>query len=90
MNKEEELQMQLANENLKVLKELKSHTDLCKFYKDNFDTIKNLIIKRGAKLAIEDMVNLGMPQKDEILFFDEFIKQINNVIKRGGITKDDL
>ena len=90
MNKEEEIQMQLANEDLRVLKELKSHTDLCKFYKDNFDNISSFIEQNGPKRAVEDIAGLGMPKKEDISFFYVFIQQINSAIKRGHIKKSDL
>ncbi|MEE0083183.1 MAG: hypothetical protein UE068_03080 [Paludibacteraceae bacterium] len=90
MNKEEEFQMQLANGDLRVLDDLKGYPDLCKFYKDNFDDISSFIERNGPKVAIEDMEKLGMPKIEDISYFDEFIKQINNAIKREGIKKDDL
>lgn len=88
--REKEFKKQIENGDQRTLQELKSHPNLCEFYKDKFDNISSLIERCGSKGAIEDMEKLGMPKIKEMQYFDEFIKQINNAIKREGIKKDDL
>ena len=52
---EEEFKKQIENGNQSALQELKSHPNLCKFYKDNFDKFSDLIKSQGPKQAIVEM-----------------------------------
>ena len=87
---EEEFKKQIENGNQSALQELKSHPNLCKFYKDNFDKFSDLIKSQGPKQAIVEMKKKGMPIKEEISYFDVFIQQINSAIQKGHIKKSDL
>lgn len=90
MKKEKEFQEQVVKDDLRNLDELKKYQDLCDFYREHFDEISSFIARNGTKSAIEDMVNKGMPIKEEIPYFNEFINQINSAIDRGNIKKVDL
>lgn len=97
MNKSEfkkQIKEQLKRDEQNAIKDLIDETEnmpLKAFYKEHFDEIKEYIRETNSRLAIEDIYNLAKKNKFDIssyLFL--FIKQINDAIANGSLTKNML
>lgn len=94
IEKEKERKEQLKCEEQNVIKELTDETKnktLKDFYKEYFDEIKDYIKKSKSRTAIEDINNLAKEKEVDISSYSFlFMKQINDAINNGSLTKNML
>ena len=85
-------QLKCAEQNtIKDLIEKTENMPLKAFYKEHFDEIKEYIRENNSQLAIENIYNLAKKNKFDIFsYLFLFIKQINDAIANGSLTKNML
>lgn len=94
MNRRGEFEKQLKFDDERVVNELLHDPDKAKlrdFYEARFDEINVLITNcRNTRIVIEDICNLEQEMQPHLMENFLFVKQVNDTIKNGVLTKDSF
>ena len=92
MNHKEEFEKQLKRDSERVVYELLHEPDkamIRDFYEERFDEISELITNcKSTRTVVEDICNLEPDMHSILMENFLFVKQVNDAIKNGELTKE--